>query len=62
MRKLLSQYSLPVDLKFGDAGEIIGYIKRTNYNPDRRKLDEMVAKTKGVSNAKDIFAGDDVPF
>lgn len=62
MRKLLNQYSLPVDLKFSDAGEIIGYIKRSNYNPDRRKLSEMVEKAKGTNVIKDAFSGDDIPF
>lgn len=70
MRKVLSGFHLPVDMKFGDAGEIIGYIKRTQYNPDKRKLAEMVSKTqnKGAQNVasvpagNDPFGGDNIPF
>ncbi len=64
MRKMLSGYGLPVDMKFVDAGPIIGYIKRMQFRPDKRVLDEMVSKTKGnkdVSSASDSDYGT-IPF
>lgn len=58
MRKILSSFGLPVDLPFGQAGEIIGYIKTCGYRPDKRKLDDMVrgnsAKTKDNDNWGEI--------
>ncbi len=63
MRRIMSSYGLPVDLKFAQAGEIIGYIKRMQYRPDARVLSEMVAKTKG---SKDVSSNDSdhgrIPF
>ncbi len=64
MRKMLSGYGLPVDMKFVDAGPIIGYIKRMQFRPDKRVLDEMVSKTKGnkdVSSTSDSDYGT-IPF